>query len=85
MKHNMGNVERVARIVAGVIVMLFSLTLLHGFGVLYGVVTSVSLTGLALTALGIVFFVTGFTGNCVLYRLLRFNTCRLCRDGAEHV
>jgi len=83
MKHNMGKVERIARIVTGVPLVLFSLIILNGFGVFYGVATSVTLIGLVLTVLGVTFFVTGVTGTCILYSALRFNTCRLCKDG-EH-
>jgi len=84
MRHNMGKAERLTRIAAGVPLILFSLIFLNGFGVLYGVVTSVTLAGLALALLGGVFFVTGLTGSCVLYSLLKLNTCKFCRHGAEH-
>jgi Inner membrane protein YgaP-like, transmembrane domain len=84
MRHNMGRTERLARIAAGVPIILFSLIFLNGSGVLYGVITQVTLAGLALALLGVVFFVTGLTGSCVVYSLLKLNTCRLCKDGGEH-
>lgn len=84
MKHNMGKVERGIRIVGSIIVMLFSLILLNGGGVLYGIVTSATIAGFALTVAGIVVFVTGVTGYCPINALLHFNSCQACRLGETH-
>ena len=83
MKHNMGKAERILRMVIGVPLTLFSLILTNGFGVFYGVINSVTVVGLALAVIGITLFVTGLTGTCLLYSVLNFNTCRLCREGSD--
>ena len=62
MKRNLGTVERVARIVAGVII----LSLVF--------VGPQSLWGL----LGIIPLVTGLIGYCAAYQIFGFSTCKKC-------
>ena len=64
MKKNMGNTDRVIRILLAAI-----------FGYVYftGIVTGI--TGLILAILGGVFVLTSLVGFCPLYTLFGFNTC----------
>lgn len=84
MRHNLGNTERIIRLVVGVLLILFSLIVLNGAGVLYGIISSATITGLVLTIAGITMFVTGFAGYCPMYALLHLNSCQACRLGETH-
>ena len=69
-EHNVGTVERWMRIIGGGAAALVGIVLLLGGppGVLLG------LAFMALTLLGVDFFVTGVTGYCPLYHRLGWST-----------
>lgn len=66
MKKNMGNADRIIRIVLAAIFAYFYFA---------GVVTGIA--GLILVILGGVFVLTSLIGFCPLYTLFGFNTCRV--------
>ncbi len=65
MKVNESGTDRILRVVAGVI-----LVLLYVFGVVGGTL------GLVLTVVGAVALVTGLTGFCPLYAILKIKTLK---------
>lgn len=64
MKKNMGIVDRVARLIAAVIIVI-----LYFGNVLTGAI------GVILLVLAAVFVVTSLIGNCPLYNVFGFDTC----------
>lgn len=64
MKKNMGIVDRVARLIAAVIIVI-----LYFGNVLTGAI------GVILLVLAAVFVVTSLIGNCPLYTVFGFDTC----------
>ncbi|TAJ62683.1 MAG: DUF2892 domain-containing protein [Chitinophagaceae bacterium] len=64
MKKNMGNTDRIIRVIAAII-----------FSVLYFTGTVTGTVGLALVILGAVFLATSFISFCPLYTLVGINTC----------
>jgi len=84
MRHNMGKTERGIRIIGSVVLLLISLVVLNGAGVLFGIITGVTMTGLILTLIGIAVFATGITGYCPINQALHFNSCQACRLGETH-
>jgi hypothetical protein len=64
MKKNMGNTDRIIRIIAAII-----------FSVLYFTGTVTGTVGLVLVILGAVFLATSFISFCPLYTLVGVNTC----------
>ena len=64
MKKNMGNTDRIIRVIAAIV-----------FSVLYftGMVTGT--LGLVLVVLGAIFLATSFISFCPLYTLVGMNTC----------
>lgn len=84
MRHNMGKAERGIGLVGSILVMLVSLIMLNGGGVLYGVFTAATITGFALTVAGIVVFVTGISGYCPINAMLHINSCEACKLGETH-
>ena len=64
MKKNMGNTDRIIRIIAAII-----------FSVLYFTGTVTGTVGLVLVILGAVFLATSFISFCPLYTLVGINTC----------
>ncbi len=64
MKKNMGNTDRIIRIIAAII-----------FSVLYFTGTVTGTVGLVLVILGAVFLATSFISFCPLYTLVGANTC----------
>lgn len=64
MKKNMGNTDRLIRLMLGVV-----------FGILYFNNMVAAPWGLILLVIGIVFFVTGLVGFCPIYRLVGITTC----------
>jgi len=84
MKHNMGKIERVARLLLGIV--LFVLGWLVLFGLETVIVTaSASLTaGILLVIAGVALFVTALFSYCPVYAILNFNTCKACRLGETH-
>ncbi len=61
-KQNVGGVDKWARIVIGVIL------------IIVGYITTSLLWGI----IGLIIFLTGFMGRCLLYNLFRFSTCKTC-------
>jgi Inner membrane protein YgaP-like, transmembrane domain len=84
MRHNMGKTERGIRIVGSVVLLLISLVFLNGAGVLFGIITGVTVLGLILTLIGIVVFATGISGYCPINQVLHINSCQACRLGETH-
>lgn len=64
MKKNMGNIDRIIRVIAAIV-----------FSVLYFTGTVTGTVGLVLVILGAVFLATSFISFCPLYTLLGVNTC----------
>jgi len=64
MKKNMGNVDRVIRIIIAIV-----------FVTLYYTGTVTGLLGIALVVLGIVFVSTSFLSFCPLYTIVGINSC----------
>lgn len=64
MKKNMGNTDRIIRVIAAII-----------FSVLYFTGTVTGTVGLVLVILGAVFLATSFISFCPLYTLVGMNTC----------
>ncbi|MDE3251848.1 MAG: DUF2892 domain-containing protein [Bacteroidota bacterium] len=64
MKKNMGNTDRIIRVIAAVV-----------FSVLYFTGTVTGTAGLVLVVLGAVFLATSFISFCPLYTLVGVNTC----------
>ena len=63
MKKNESNLDRIIRVVAGIILATLNLT---------GTVTGT--LGIVFLVLGIVLFLTGVVGFCAIYSLLKINT-----------
>ena len=64
MKKNMGNTDRIIRVIAAIV-----------FSVLYFTETVTGTLGLVLVVFGAIFLATSFISFCPLYRLLGLNTC----------
>lgn len=65
MKKNMGNADRIIRVIAAI-----------AFAVLYFTGTVAGTLGLVLVVLGAVFLATSFISFCPLYTLFGINTCK---------
>ena len=64
MKKNMGNTDRIIRVILAII-----------FSVLYFTGTVTGTFGLVLVVLGAIFLATSFISFCPLYTLVGLNTC----------
>ena len=64
MKKNMGNTDRIIRVILAIV-----------FSALYFTQTVTGTFGLVLVVLGAVFLATSFISFCPLYRLVGINTC----------
>lgn len=64
MKKNMGNTDRIIRVIAAIV-----------FAVLYFTGTVTGAIGLVLVVLGAVFLATSFISFCPLYTIVGMNTC----------
>lgn len=64
MKKNMGNTDKVVRLIAAVI-----------FGALYFTNTVTGIAGIVLLVLAAVFILTSLVSFCPLYTLMGLNTC----------
>lgn len=64
MKKNMGNTDRIIRVIAAIV-----------FAVLYFTGTVTGTIGLVLVVLGAVFLATSFISFCPLYTIVGMNTC----------
>lgn len=64
MKKNMGNIDKVIRVILAIT-----------FGVLYFTGTVTGTLGLVLVILGGVFLLTSMVGFCPLYAIVGLNTC----------
>ncbi len=64
MKKNMGNTDRIIRVIAAIV-----------FSVLYFTGTVTGTVGLVLVVLGAIFLATSFISFCPLYTLVGLNTC----------
>ncbi|MBI2283109.1 MAG: DUF2892 domain-containing protein [Bacteroidetes bacterium] len=64
MKKNMGNIDRIIRMIAAIV-----------FSALYFTGTVTGTVGLVLVILGAVFLATSFISFCPLYTLFGVNTC----------
>lgn len=68
MKKNVGNIDRVLRLlVAGIL----------GFLLLNGTVAISSLLGIILAVISVIFAVTGIVGWCAIYQLFGASTCQV--------
>lgn len=66
MKKNMGNTDRIVRIVAAIVIAVLFLT-----GTIQGTIAYILIT------LGVVFLLTSFVSFCPLYALVGLNTCKV--------
>jgi len=62
MERNVGGVDRIARLIVGVILAAVGFTVVPGAG------------GIVVGIIGIILFLTGVVAYCVLYRFLKINT-----------
>lgn len=66
MKKNVGNIDRIVRIVGGVILAIVLLT---------GVISISSVLGIILAVAGAIFLFTGATSWCAIYAAVGASTC----------
>lgn len=66
MKHNMGNIDRISRVIIAAII-----------AVLYFTNTITGTFGYVLLAVGGIFLLTSQVGSCPLYSLFWIKTCRV--------
>lgn len=66
MKKNMGNTDRIVRIIAAILIAILYLT-----GTVQGTLAYILLT------LGVIFLLTSFVSFCPLYTLVGLNTCKV--------
>lgn len=71
MKKNESMVDRIIRIIIGIILIYLG-----------WVTLSNNLWGIILDIIGIILIITGLTGYCHLYKLLGMKTCEKCGGGA---
>lgn len=71
MKKNMGNADRIIRILLAAL-----------FAILYFTNTVTGVLGLVLLVLGIVFALTGFVSFCPLYTIFGLSTCPTKKSNA---
>lgn len=69
MKLNMSMLDRLIRLLTGIVI---------GFFYIIGIISGT--VGLVALIIGIIFFVTSMVGICPLYSLLRISTCDNKRD-----
>ncbi|MFB6178451.1 MAG: DUF2892 domain-containing protein [Halorientalis sp.] len=74
MEKNVGSYDRIARFVAGPILLVMGAATLGGLLTLADGTLGTALGAIALV-LGLVFLVTGLTQRCILNSLLGINTC----------
>ena len=84
MRHNMGKIERIARIILGVALFLVGWRYLGAFGVFGGMVTATTVIGFIVALAGLVAFITGLLAYCPMNALLRINSCEACKVGETH-
>jgi hypothetical protein len=72
MKHNMGNIDRIVRILIAVVI-----------AVLYFTNTITGTPGYVLLAVGGIFLLTSMVGSCPLYSIFGINTCGVKNTGAK--
>ena len=70
MEPNVGGLDRTARLVGGLLVVL------AGVASLGSLLPLGSTVGAVLTAVGLIVFGTGLTQQCMAYRLFGVNTCK---------
>lgn len=68
MKHNMGNADRIIRVLIAVVI-----------AVLYFTNTISGTLGYVLLGVGGIFLLTSLIGSCPLYSLFRLNSCKTKR------
>lgn len=66
MKHNMGNADRIIRVLVAVVIAILYFT-----NIITGIVAYI------LLSVGAIFLVTSLAGSCPLYSLFGINTCRV--------
>lgn len=66
MECNVGGVDRIIRIVIGILLILLTI----GLGI-YS-----QLMGILISLVGLIMLVTGISGYCLLYKILGVNTCK---------
>ncbi|NKI30894.1 YgaP family membrane protein [Croceivirga thetidis] len=66
MKKNMGNTDRIIRILAAIII-----AVLYFLGIIQGILAYV------LISVGVIFLLTSFVSFCPLYTLVGLNTCKV--------
>ena len=69
MKKNMGNIDRIVRVLVAIVI-----------SILYFTNTISGTFGIILLVLGGIFLVTSFLSFCPLYTLFGFNTCPVKKD-----
>jgi len=85
MKHNMGNIERAMRVLVGAFVALFGLLNFDTSAIFWGGVRTETVTGLIISLVGLIMFVTGAFAYCPMNAVLHANSCEACRLGETHM
>jgi len=82
--HNMGRIEKVVRLLLGIILFAVGWLVLGGYGVFVSAVTNVTVAGLVIAIIGAVIFITGLASWCPVNALVHHNSCEACRTGETH-
>jgi Inner membrane protein YgaP-like, transmembrane domain len=84
MKHNMGILERVLRLIYGAGVLAVGWVLFNTADLFRGGVGTETITGLIVSIIGLAVLVTGAVAYCPINALIHANSCKACRVGATH-
>ena len=84
MRHNIGKVERVLRVVLGVALFFVGWVVIYGFEAFIVTPVATIVVGSVFVIAGLGLFITGLTSYCPLYSVLHINTCQACRLGETH-
>ncbi len=82
MRHNMGNIERVTRLIIGTVIALLSMFPLNVFG--HAPLWFASDSAAVLFVIGVLIDITGFASFCLINALVHLNSCEACRIGETH-
>ena len=84
MRHNMGKIERVIRILLGAVMFVFGWLVLFGLETVIVTPSAMLTVGALLVIAGAVLFITALFSFCPVYAVLNLNTCKACRLGETH-
>ena len=84
MKHNMGSLERVLRVLVGVGIFIVSWLSYNTADLFWGGIRTETLTGLVFSIIGLAVLTTGATAFCPINAAIHANSCEACRIGEMH-